>query len=387
MAQRGRRRGGRGLLPNVGDGFDVNPLIGRKNGNSNQWDEIEELRRQVATLTEMAQCLQPSAEGSDGSEDTHFENLLQERKSVFNFGQHYHASSKFGQHFQSYSNPGSLTSFGKSGSFENGVPNRKDKLAAPAQYLPHFSVLEARNPSQNGEFKALFVEKEMVQYCDDNVEQYCNNVPVFDKAPNDGIEEDEAITLMILDTFFTPKQHGEEVIKEDDEESHEDNHTLGLCPKVQDVCEVTLGLCPKVQEVACEAPPTIEDLIESKVEKCFQDLPSKRPLVPYTQRTTHLLLSKKLGYGYSFAGISILLIIADYNLSLRSTNTSKEIALRPLPNTKVLACVVCGRLKSAFQLASRSGSVADVQYVAHQALHANALPVLDMCKQWLAQYM
>jgi len=54
---------------------------------------------------------------------------------------------------------------------------------------------------------------------------------------------------------------------------------------------------------------------------------------------------------------------------------------------KVLACVVCGRLKSAFQIASRSGSVADVQYVAHQALHANALPVLDTCKQWLAQYM
>ncbi|KAH7840144.1 hypothetical protein Vadar_013191 [Vaccinium darrowii] len=54
---------------------------------------------------------------------------------------------------------------------------------------------------------------------------------------------------------------------------------------------------------------------------------------------------------------------------------------------QVLACVVCGRLKSAFQIASRSGSVADVQYVAHQALHANALPVLDMCKQWLAQYM
>lgn len=54
---------------------------------------------------------------------------------------------------------------------------------------------------------------------------------------------------------------------------------------------------------------------------------------------------------------------------------------------KVLACVVCGRLKGAFQIASRSGSVADVQYVAHQALHANALPVLDMCKQWLAQYM
>ncbi|KAG0495156.1 hypothetical protein HPP92_006150 [Vanilla planifolia] len=54
---------------------------------------------------------------------------------------------------------------------------------------------------------------------------------------------------------------------------------------------------------------------------------------------------------------------------------------------KVLACVVCGRLKSAFQIASRSGNVADVQYVAHQAMHANALPVLDMCKQWLLQYM
>ncbi|KFK32552.1 hypothetical protein AALP_AA6G257700 [Arabis alpina] len=54
---------------------------------------------------------------------------------------------------------------------------------------------------------------------------------------------------------------------------------------------------------------------------------------------------------------------------------------------KVLACVVCGRLKSAFQIASRSGSVADVQYVAHQALHANSLTVLDMCKNWLAKYM
>ncbi|KAF6135258.1 hypothetical protein GIB67_009046 [Kingdonia uniflora] len=36
---------------------------------------------------------------------------------------------------------------------------------------------------------------------------------------------------------------------------------------------------------------------------------------------------------------------------------------------KVLACVVCGRLKSAFQIASRSGSVADVQFVVpHQVI-------------------
>ncbi|KAJ1687936.1 hypothetical protein LUZ63_019326 [Rhynchospora breviuscula] len=36
---------------------------------------------------------------------------------------------------------------------------------------------------------------------------------------------------------------------------------------------------------------------------------------------------------------------------------------------KVLALVICGRLKGAFQVASRSGSVADVQYVAHQVIH------------------
>ncbi|KAG6474190.1 uncharacterized protein LOC122028060 isoform X1 [Zingiber officinale] len=53
---------------------------------------------------------------------------------------------------------------------------------------------------------------------------------------------------------------------------------------------------------------------------------------------------------------------------------------------KVLACVVCGRLKSAFQIASRSGSIADVEYVAHQASVANALPVVDMCRQWLTKY-
>ncbi|KAF8115499.1 hypothetical protein N665_0026s0044 [Sinapis alba] len=54
---------------------------------------------------------------------------------------------------------------------------------------------------------------------------------------------------------------------------------------------------------------------------------------------------------------------------------------------KVLACVVCGRLKRAFQIASKSGSVADVQYVAHQASHANSHTVLGMCKQWLSQNM
>ncbi|KAF3778358.1 hypothetical protein EJ110_NYTH43674 [Nymphaea thermarum] len=49
---------------------------------------------------------------------------------------------------------------------------------------------------------------------------------------------------------------------------------------------------------------------------------------------------------------------------------------------KVIACVICGRLKTAFQIASRNGSTADVDYVAHQALLSNALPVVDMCRQW-----
>ena len=122
------------------------------------------------------------------------------------------------------------------------------------------------------------------QCCDKNIEQYYND-PIFDKPTSDeiedGSEENETLTLMILDTLFTPKQDGEEVIEKDDEESYADDHTLGLCPKVQ--------------EVVCEAPPTIEDLIESKfedmiklkIEECFQDLPSKMPLVQYTKFVVH----------------------------------------------------------------------------------------------------
>jgi zinc finger FYVE domain-containing protein 26 len=53
---------------------------------------------------------------------------------------------------------------------------------------------------------------------------------------------------------------------------------------------------------------------------------------------------------------------------------------------KVLACVIWGRLKSAFQIASRSESVSDVQYVAHVAQQSGSLAVQDMCKQWLASH-
>ncbi|GFZ05771.1 hypothetical protein Acr_17g0013430 [Actinidia rufa] len=73
MAQRGRRRrGSKGFVPNVGEGFDVNPPIGRNNGNPSQRDEIEELRRQVVTLTEMVQRLKPPTEGSEGIELSKF---------------------------------------------------------------------------------------------------------------------------------------------------------------------------------------------------------------------------------------------------------------------------------------------------------------------------
>ena len=81
---------------------------------------------------------------------------------------------------------------------------------------------------------ALFVEEEMVQYCDDNVEQYCNGVPIFDNLASDEIEgaseEDGAIALMVLTTYFTPKQEDEEVIEEDGEEDHGDGHVLSLFP-------------------------------------------------------------------------------------------------------------------------------------------------------------
>jgi len=53
---------------------------------------------------------------------------------------------------------------------------------------------------------------------------------------------------------------------------------------------------------------------------------------------------------------------------------------------KVLACVICGRLKSAFQIASRSESISDVQYVAHVARQTGSLAVEDLCKQWLASH-
>ena len=45
----------------------------------------------------------------------------------------------------------------------------------------------------------------------------CNNVPAFDKPASDEIEgaseEDEAIALMVLTAYLTPKQEGEEIIE------------------------------------------------------------------------------------------------------------------------------------------------------------------------------
>ncbi|GFZ06792.1 hypothetical protein Acr_18g0009620 [Actinidia rufa] len=123
--------------------------------------------------------------------------------------------------------------------------NKRDKPAAPVQNRPCVTTLEVGDPFQSGGFKglkcmeighkledcdkdskdtseALFVEEEMVQYCDDNAEQYCNNVPIFDKPASDRIEgtseENEGIALMVLTTSLTPKQKGEELMEEIGEE-------------------------------------------------------------------------------------------------------------------------------------------------------------------------
>ena len=120
-------------------------------------------------------------------------------------------------------------------------------------------TLEARDPLQNGVFKGLkcrevghkledydkafknsseplFIEEEMVQYCDENVKQYWNNFPISDKPAsdeNDGSsEEDEALALMVLTTYFTHKQDSEEVYVEDGEERPWICHVLSLFTKM-----------------------------------------------------------------------------------------------------------------------------------------------------------
>lgn len=80
-----------------------------------------------------------------------------------------------------------MPSVEKSGYFGVGLQNRRDKPIAPPQNEPHLRALDDRNPFQNGGFgheledcdkaskdttEALFVEEEMAQYCDDNVELY-----------------------------------------------------------------------------------------------------------------------------------------------------------------------------------------------------------------------
>ena len=74
-----------------------------------------------------------------------------------------------------------------------------------------------------------------------------NNIPVFDKPASDEIggasEEDEAITLHLSKRVWNLWRKSVRKIslskmvrmlwEEDDEESDEDDHNLGLCQKVQ----------------------------------------------------------------------------------------------------------------------------------------------------------
>ena len=73
MAQRGRGRReirGKGHNRNFGGELELYLQFGRNNDdNLNQKNEIKELSRQIATLIEEMEHLQPSIKGRDGSKD------------------------------------------------------------------------------------------------------------------------------------------------------------------------------------------------------------------------------------------------------------------------------------------------------------------------------
>ena len=75
MAQRRGKRGGkRGNQMEVGEGLKANPLVNRNGGwnqNIERGYEIAESRRQVESLTEVLQRLQPPHEATDESDDSH----------------------------------------------------------------------------------------------------------------------------------------------------------------------------------------------------------------------------------------------------------------------------------------------------------------------------
>ncbi|KAK8581989.1 hypothetical protein V6N13_144978 [Hibiscus sabdariffa] len=157
---------------------------------------------------------------------------------------------------------------------------------------------------------------------------------------------------------------------------------------------------PNDQETSRRRCETAETLVERNFDLAFQVIYEfNLPAVDIYAAVAASLAERKKGSQLTdfFRNIKGTIDDDDWDQVLGAAinvyaNKHKErpdrlIDMLTSSHRKVLACVVCGRLKSAFQIASRSGSVADVQYVAHQALHANALPVLDMCKQWLSQYM
>ncbi|GMI81443.1 hypothetical protein like AT2G25730 [Hibiscus trionum] len=157
---------------------------------------------------------------------------------------------------------------------------------------------------------------------------------------------------------------------------------------------------PNDQETSRRRCETAETLVERNFDLAFQVIYEfNLPAVDIYAAVAASLAERKKGSQLTdfFRNIKGTIDDDDWDQVLGAAinvyaNKHKErpdrlIDMLTSSHRKVLACVVCGRLKSAFQIASRSGSVADVQYVAHQALHANALPVLDMCKQWLSQYI
>ncbi|GFZ18312.1 hypothetical protein Acr_27g0000510 [Actinidia rufa] len=255
-APRGRgRRGGRGLLPNVGEGFDVNLPVGRNNSNPSQRNEIKALKRQVGTLTDGT--THPTAkEGSDRSKDTqtHFANPfgpldtsienvddyteafyqlivrvdLNESEAQMVARQEYQGGSKVGQPFQNIPRPALhlLASSNKSGSFGVGIPTKGVKPVGPSQNQPYIGPSGSRNPSQSGGFKCFkcgelghkSVEcrkasgnqnKDLLMEERWTVEQSCeDDIPIYDQPFNEeisgDIEEEEDLALMFKKTLLAP---------------------------------------------------------------------------------------------------------------------------------------------------------------------------------------
>jgi hypothetical protein len=81
-----------------------------------------------------------------------------------------------------------------------------------------------------------------------------------------------------------------------------------------------------------------------------------------------IVIGGSFGPRYLICGHWIQVLGAAINVdpNKRERAPSRLIEMLSNSHSKVLACVIWGRLKNAFQIASRSESASDVQYVARE---------------------